>query len=766
MKMSKRIFIVVLMLALVVSGLAFASSAAVEVTVDNYDAVLEYYECPVLLNYDFSDPDTQYSDALIVYEAQKKTASSLEHFIVTDADAPGGKYLNLAVSPAIPSGSDNVYLNWNVSDDIGEVESFFLNATVSGTKLASGTFKYNPVVQIVVDNNVADPADAQTIHEKGTVIATIDFRGGALSYLSVDSEGNQVMKSVDKTEFTVSANSWYEIVLAYNGETGACTISLTDVADPNNSVEVLDACAPYEALKSIRLGVQGTYKGYQSGGNVVKISNLSIAQGSFIRDIANSQTDIENRLLGALSLYEASDSEEFKIDVLKVIDKVFGYGFVTENSELISKIDSIADERLSLYSAKLAAAVAAHAELNDYYSKRANVDEHIIFANSLKTSDLSSLTEEEQATVLANIDFILDVDAELVAREADSEAFISAMAGFEDVAYSNDYASLKSYYEAVKDLSPDATYEGVSEYYGYLDFLIESVEDMESRAETFISAVEIASNSRVDFVTRYENYLIAKEDVFDNETYPGITEALAAYNTSVAPYMEQHYTLANNFITYVAKADYSIYISAKQENLDLAAQYKDICHSEFPGVAEAKVLYDEILAYIAEQKVKANAYISAVNALDGLTGDALKAGIERAQELQKDGNVLGVDGVNEANIKLNKIVSEMELYYRYCEHFISLVNSISNVTVAAEKYNLLLEAKAAEPYADSKYPGVAESSETLRKAINAFNIQVDFVNASFEQASEAAVTLSGAGKTANTVSGHVIAIVKKIFDEE
>ena len=765
MKMSKRIFIVVLMLALVVSGLAFASSASVEVTEDNYDAVLEYYECPVLLNYDFSDAETQYSDALIVYEAQKKTTSSLAHSIVEDANAPGGKYLKIAVSPAIPSGSDNVYLNWNVSEDLGDVESFFLNATVSGSKLSSGTYKYNPVLQIVVDNKVADAANAQNIHEQGTVIATIDFRGGVLSYLALDGEGNQVMNSVDKADFSVSADSWYNVVLVYNGKTGACTLSVTDVNSPANTIEIADAYAPYASLESIRFGVQGTYKGYQSGGNVIKIANLGIAQGSFVRDIANSQTDIENRLLGALELYDTADTA-LKINVLKVIDKVFGYGFTTENAELISKISAIAPERLSLYSAELAKGVEEYATLEDFSAKRANVDNYAVFAAFLKTTDLSTLTDEDKAVILANIDFYEQTDAQLVASEADSKAFVAAMTGFEEVAYSDDYGKLIVYYNAVKDLKPDVTYEGVAEYYNYLAPLIESIEDMESRAEVFIGAVSVASNSRNDFVTRYENYLVAKANIFDNQSYPGITEALNAYNKSVAPYMEQHYELANNFMTYVAKADYSTYISAKQENLDIAANYKDICHPEFPGVAEAKVLYDEIRAYIAEQIAAANAYISAVNALDGLTGDALQAGIKTAKELQKTGNVLGVAGVNEANIKLNEIVSALELYTRYCDHFIYLVNSLSTVTLAEDKYNLLLDAKAAEADADPAYPGVADASETLRKAINAFNIQVDFVNASFEQATEAAVTLSGAGKTANTVSGHVIALVKKIFDEE
>ena len=223
---------------------------------------------------------------------------------------------------------------------------------------------------------------------------------------------------------------------------------------------------------------------------------------------------------------------------------------------------------------------------------------------------------------------------------------------------------------------------------------------------------------------------------------------------------------AENFIKYVKKADYALYISAKQENLDIAKEYMDICQPLFAGVAEAKVLYAEIQSYINEQIANANAYINAVNALDSLSGSALTAAIKNAQDLQDAGNVLGVDGVTEANIKLNQIVASIELRERYCIHFINLVSSLDDAKDASARYAILADAREVEPYADQSYAGVSDASAKLAKAIADFNAAVNAINADFDKAADVAANTCGIGSSDKPVSAHVIAIIKKFFDEE
>ena len=172
-------------------------------------------------------------------------------------------------------------------------------------------------------------------------------------------------------------------------------------------------------------------------------------------------------------------------------------------------------------------------------------------------------------------------------------------------------------------------------------------------------------------------------------------------------------------------------------------------------------------AFIEEQIANANAYINAVNKLDTLSGAALTAGIEEALRLQESGNVLGVDGITEANIKLNQTIASIELTERYCIHFINIVNSIDRAADSAELYSILADARAAELDADKSYSGVADASAKLAKAISDFNAQVNSINADYEEANTVAANTCGVGGVAdNTVAGQVIALIKKFFDEE
>ena len=128
--------------------------------------------------------------------------------------------------------------------------------------------------------------------------------------------------------------------------------------------------------------------------------------------------------------------------------------------------------------------------------------------------------------------------------------------------------------------------------------------------------------------------------------------------------------------------------------------------------------------------------------------------------------VLGVEGVTEANIKLDQMIASIELVERYCIHFVNLVASIEKAASSEELFELLADAKDAEKDADKSYAGVADASAKLSKAIADFNAQVEAINAEFEKANAVAANSCGLGENGTAVSGHVIALVKKFFDED
>ena len=339
------------------------------------------------------------------------------------------------------------------------------------------------------------------------------------------------------------------------------------------------------------------------------------------------------------------------------------------------------------------------------------------------------------------------------------------IAGAQNVDFTN-YAELNARLEVLNTYNPDPTYAGIEDSYVFYLKLSNTASLIKASADTFINAVNTANNEELDINTRADAYRLIEDNYYDNETYPGITEAIAIYTDTLVSGLGVEIELADNFIKYVNKADYAIYVSAKQENLNVAAGYMDICHPEYRGVAEAKLLYAEVQAQVNNQVANANAYIAAVNALDSLSGSALDEAIKKAEGLQEAGNVLGVPGVTEANIKLSKIIASIDLGSRYCTYFINVVNSIDDTASPEDLYAVLREAKAAEADADASYKGVSEASAKLAKAIQDYNNRVNQANAEFTKATETAANTSGIGTTANTVADRVIALIKKIFDEE
>ena len=748
MKMSKRIFIVLLTVALLVSAFAFSASAA-EVTVENYENVLDYYEHPTIFSLDFAGEDVDYADDLMI-----QTPANVTSALVEDSAAPGGKYLGLAFKVGRPPNKGNLYFNWNADDSISD---FYLDMTVSGNAGAGSPSNAPKLTFIIGESNFNSVANGST---DDTAILVLDFATGGVKYSMIDSDGDLV--SVEEPG-VLTKGAWYNVSVTYSVEAAVCVIDVKNVNDESNSFTVATNYIPYDAIGNVRVGVHNSNG---TAGNVINVAALNAAGGTVRRNLANPQSAIENTVLGMYDLYCSNIDKSEKVNICSVINKLLGYGFTSELDEVNAAIDALKFGSVTLYSDEIDRFLVGYAKLANYDEKRALVDANMEYADVLKNIDLSPVGDEKAAAIRANLDTFYGIDEALKRAEADSIAFIEVLQGVEEVLDSTDYSVLNSFFEPASAYTPDLTYAGVAEVYGNYLILEENVLDIANSAEKFIDLVNAANNAEIPFMERYNVYITIEDNFFRNETYPGVTEAIALYNDVLAPYMDAEIALAENFITYVSRAQYSTYISAKQANLDIAKQYMDVCEPQFEGVAEAKVLYAEIVEYIAEQIKLANAYIDAVNAIDGKTGAELTAAIANAKALQAAGNVLGVDGVTEANIKLDEISTQIELADKYCTYFIHVVDSIEKAESTKERYNLLVEAKYAEKDADPAYPGVSDASKKLASAIEAYNNEVNKVNSAYETATEVAINTCTVGKTANSVSGHVVALVKKLFDEE
>ena len=756
MKMTRRIFIALLILAVSVSSFAvFASADEAELGVQDFVNVLEYYEEQSLVDVDFGNDGVEYSS---VFFTNSVRAAQYVQSVVADATAPNGKYLSVAIKERSgrTSYTDNhSYFGW--TSDVA-IDDFNIDMTVSGDKYSSSateTDEHLPKIIIVVNDTAFAPMAQANLPKSGTTLAAIDYRNGYFTYLKNGSE--------HKTNYAIEEGAWYDLSLTYDVDAGV-TITITNCQDAEKTLTVTDCDVPFQSIKDIRVGAHGEDNG-SARGSLVKYADVRILGGVYHRELANMQEDIEAKVLGMYEFFQNDGvSVEDKITVCEVVKSLNNYGFTTTNSDVQAALDALGVGVVGLYNTKLEEFAAKLDTLQNFDEKKAYVELTASYAKALSELDFTGVSEELVARSEKNIADFEVLKNKFLASENDSVKFLELVASVagHDL---NDYAVLKADLALFEGCEPDLTYEGVAEAYKQYTKLVVAEQTIRTSADAFITAVNAANNDSLDFNARAEAYKTITGIYFDNETYPGVTEAIAGYN-AIREYMNLEISNAENFVKYVNKADYALYISAKQENLEIAKTYMDICQPDFAGVAEAKVLYAEVQAFIELQIANANAYINAVNALDSLSGTALLNGIKNAQSLQEAGNVLGVEGVTEANIKLDQMIASIELVERYCIHFVNLVASIEKAASSEELFELLADAKDAEKDADKSYAGVADASAKLSKAIADFNAQVEAINAEFEKANAVAANSCGLGENGTAVSGHVIALVKKFFDED
>lgn len=756
MKVTKRIFITLLIVSVIVSALAFTAYASDGEDL-NYDYVLEYYEEPILFDYNFADEDVTY-DLLMNNDDKDRITTDL----VADENAPGGKYLSISIPASKAFWEDitmknNVYFNWNGETSI---DDFILEMTVSGVR-GSGEDKQLPKIIVSVADAACESADVAS--DLGTTVIALDYRAGCFAYLKKTvNAGGEVSGVYTNTEFTLTEGAWYNVYVAYNSETASATVTVTDVANNDNTHTVYDAYVPYSEIKNVRIGAHGT-DGASARDSVMNFASIYALGGQYYRTLDELQSDVESALLDMYANF-TSDEVSFstKEYIAQIAAKLSSYGFATENEEVQAAYEELVNGVVYYANAKLVSYSDAYKASSDYYEKRGFIDEALIYVSYLNTVDSEKITDE----IAANMDAIMQLDSDLQNAESGSKALVAAVGSNMSINY-DDYVAVTNRYNQLHEYGQyaDPTYEGTAEAFVFYSTLREAKEEIETKGDKFIENVNVL-NSGADFNTRAQAFLLCKSNYCDNTTYPGIANALEIYNYHYEN-MNTQIEMAENFIKYVNKADYADYVSAKQENLDEAKKYIGCLTADpYEGVTEAKALYDKVKAEIEEQIKNAQLYVNAVNALDSLSGDALTAAIEEAVALKEKGDVLGVDGVADANIKLDKIISARELAVKYRDYFIELVASIDNASSAEELYQLLKAAKNAEKDADAAYQDVVDASAKLASAIADYNKQVSTANSEFVKASEVAAKTCGLGKDVNHVADRVVAFIKKFFDEE
>lgn len=737
MKMAKRILVGLLALAMLISCFAFAaiadSSQADEeqFSLAKYEQVLEYFTEPVLIDEDFSGFEVENSYDGVV----NSTVSDCSSVVKSDDN---GKYI-LVKSTLTGFKAKPMYFNFD-ADTV--LDNFVVETVVSGAKNS-------------LSIGVSESEQSGNVNMKAVSLVTMTF-GTKFTYTTnVDGGVTGVaLTAADGSDFAIESNGIYKIQLVYRGDLGTYSVTVTDVNDDTKTASASDIEIPTNVTEPAKIkNVQIGFAKKEIANSEFKVYSIKVLGGTAMRDEANKSADLDNAIteLGKL-INDASLSFDNKLDIVTIAGKIKTDGkYVSEKEEINALLNTLVNSGITLYSDKIDSYLSALTD-SDPYSQRLQASaDHKQFVN-LIPDNYAEVLDSAKAEQVADV--IKRYNAEVTFLEnakTDSEQLIAELADADT--NSTDYAYLYGLYTKVKDLDPYAGYEGIDAAMTAYDYIVAQVNRIQDAVEKFLADVNVLADEEKDFTERYKAYLssletrLFKEDPKDAsklvESVVGVSsytaedgktaEAIDKEYLESRKFMIEIINDCDTFISSVASANYAGYINAKEAMLYIAQSKMNNIHDEYAGIIEAKALYDTIRAYVNSTKAAAHAYINAVNALDDLSGDELAAAIANAMQLRESGNVLGVDGVAEANIKLTEISSASIIAEMAKDYFISLVEKACDENSAtADLFSLIRQAVEAKAEASDAYSDVAAAKTELDNAITDYNALVNAFNDQFK----------------------------------
>ena len=762
MKMSKRIFVCLIALAIGVSMFAIGVSAdagELKYTTENHASILEYYEEPIIFDFNYESEvvdDSTYKHAQLVNvknatDANPKNATKI-------VEKNGRKYLTVTGGKNA-FNTNATFVNWNAEAG-SEIDDFILEFDI----LTSGTGKR--IVEIYVGESSAAVADIiKATGNPGKSLVKIDFANGKLEYISSMTDGVEAYTVIDG--LTLTDTDFYHVSLLYGVQTGTAEFKLT--LGDTTVASFADGYIPYDSIGNVRIGSSAA----NMPNTTLSIDNLAAAGGSFVRSEADKVSESERAISDFIAICQDPDvAVEDKVAVVNTGMRLLSvHGFTGESQEAQANVLNFKKIGVGLLVDQLVACVNGVADDTPYAERVEYVNSFAKYL-ALIPEDLSFM--DDSAACAEAVDaYILEVE-NLEVLKSDSETILAALADAE-LTNTNlkSYSYLKTYYDLIANCTPYLGYPGIVDVIDGYNTVIAKFEALSALGTAFTENVAVAADASNAFITRYNAFVTARNSYFDDPAYPNIIAILESY-AEVETEMNVIIALCDEFILNVNRADYSQYLSAKQNALASAAEAIEeitASYSEYPGIAEAVVRYGELVVSVGDSINAAQAYVAYVNALvesaANMTKTELQAAINEALELQKTGNVIGVDGVTEANIALNNMQSDLELTVGYKNQFSNLVSDLLAETNNSAKFDIALEALGAIENAN-KYEGVDSADKAkLDSAIAEYNAKIQALNNGFAQANDVAcntVSASSGNGADDANVGRVIALIKKFYE--
>lgn len=368
-----------------------------------------------------------------------------------------------------------------------------------------------------------------------------------------------------------------------------------------------------------------------------------------------------------------------------------------------------------------------------------------------------------------------NMSAEIERVKQHSIRFVNLVAAFDYT--STDYEYIESFILAAADCSAcDATFKYAEELgldedddnykYEYAALALEeygninlTLSEIKANAGIFMSAVIAMPDNphkmMQGFGTLYSNYLKAGSvfipdsanfgtvhESLDPATYPDVAgvslESCIEKYLRIKAFIDPRAYEADEFISLVNSAATAAAYRNTLALFNEAALYLDTdvdnksIEPEYPGVPAAIATYNALREKLAANVAAADAYKTAVNAINiEASYTELKASVEAALALKEAGAVVGIDGVKEANVKLLEAEAKVKALEGNSSTLKAAVNALKNAETLAERRELIFIANKAAAGAEDSISGVTAARAELEAAIAQFNADVAAANTGF-----------------------------------
>lgn len=815
MKLAKKVFIGLLVVALLTSLVAFGISA--DASEPGYDDILKYYDPATSTVYFDEDFEGATFEGEIFNGADDKLASRVE--VSGDDD----KYIDMISGPITNSAAlGDMLFVVNPTDAEGnavKLGTFVFDTAIKADHATRAHLvcadacgfdrSYNDVTGLPsvcpdcgaeLHSNASRPPVVRIFvgeqaHAEGSIAGT--------ALLLFDFENEVVLRydgaSYTEIDFEIKEGNWYNVHIVYERNVFALTI--TDAANTKKTLTVEDMITPIHSVGSLKIGYSSTAS-VDGRDSIVSVDDVYLQSGNDYRQ--TTPEELEELTRAALTklkdmLYDGAVDIATKYKVVAVYDTLVDvYGYTSLDAEVVATIEAIEAQILDVYAATLEEAVAGINTALSYNERLAYVERYAECAERIRSYVAADATIEIAAT-LAEYDAEV---ADIASEKQNSEQFIAFVQQWMDAMYdfySEDYTVLEQFYSAAKaefydeesgTYAYNSTYPGIATAFNNHVLVRTKFERMQTLSRAFVDAVTAlkaaageydAAKAAYDAVdpadadalalaaaalseaqaARLAAYADSKANAYDNITCPGVTDAIAYYEaqTELATIGEK----AEEFLAVMRQAVAAINLDAKEAFLDAAELLLSNVVVEYPGVEDAKIQYSALRQSIVDSRQAAADYIAAVNALEGLTGDALVEAVENALLLKKTGNILEIAGVVDANITLDNIYSSLLYADAAANKFITLVASIDANATLAERYAAIKAADEARDVPNPALPGVSEAASTLDSMIAAYDADIEAINASFAGAVKVGADFVGAPVTLPSIGAMVISFIKSII---